>query len=118
MAIMSSKIDDMNCNISNQFTEIISECDEMKNNYTKLKSEYDEIKPLIEKQTEYMTTIVPNIESIMSRKSTLIIDYVYHKLEIEEIDRDRLVKKAVIGFGILLATNILSIFMMIMLLLK
>jgi len=116
MAIISSTIENMHSNISNKFTEIESEYDEMKNNYTELKSEYDEIKPLIEKQTEYMTTIVPNIESIMSRKSTLIIDYVYHKLEIEEIDRDRLVKKAMIGFGILLATNILSIFMIILLL--
>ena len=116
MATIKSELDIMYGNISDSFTGIVSECDEMKNNYTKLKSEYDEIRPLIEKQTEYMTTIVPNIESIMSRKSTLIIDYVYHKLEIEEIDRDRLVKKAMIGFGILLATNILSIFMIILLL--
>ena len=116
MAIISSKIDNVYGNISNKFSEIESEYDDMKNDYTKLKSEYDEIKPLIEKQMEYMTTIVPDIESIMSRKSTLIIDYVYHKLEIEEIERDRLVKKAMIGFGILLATNILSIFMIILLL--
>lgn len=116
MTTIKSEIDNMYDDIADSFTGIVSECDEMKSNYTKLKSEYDEIKPLIEKQTEYMTTIVPNIESIMSRKSTLIIDYVYHKLEIEEIDRDRLVKKAMIGFGILLATNILSIFMIILLL--
>ena len=116
MAVLSSKIDSVYCNISNKFSAIESEYDDMKNNYTTLKSEYDEIKPLIEKEMEYMTTRFSDIESGMSKNSTMIIDYVYHKLEIEEIERDRLVKKAIIGFGILLVTNILSIFMIILLL--